>query len=209
MLRVLRDVSPTLGALLRVQLWATLPIGFALFFLAALFVVSVLAWTGVWTLRGAEFARAELVTGTVTGLLLGAWVTLGSMWWTSYKATLQHGLIDLVNHAASNAGISSIRDLYRTARLEIRVSLSDPAVANATSPDRKAAARTLHAAEAVLASFCDVDAYRARFMGYPVGFGVVRTVLVTLFTVGIGLWSVLRGAGTYVTLQQACTGNVG
>ncbi|KAI9004945.1 hypothetical protein DFJ74DRAFT_712836 [Hyaloraphidium curvatum] len=57
---------------------------------------------------------------------------------------------------------------------------------------------------AILRGFTDVDAYRARFFEVPVTPALVRTAAVTAFTVGVGMWSVLRGAGIGVTIEMAC-----
>ncbi len=56
----------------------------------------------------------------------------------------------------------------------------------------------------VLQTFKEADRLRARFLGFPVTWAVVKTFYVTLFTLGIGLWSVLRGVGVTFTLQSVC-----
>jgi hypothetical protein len=85
-------------------------------------------------------------------------------------------IIDLINFAASNSAIGSIRDLYLEARREIRITLSDPALGmpEKLSEGQKAAVAALRAHDSVLSAIKDVDRYRAKFLGYPIHFGVMR-----------------------------------
>ncbi|KAI9013704.1 hypothetical protein DFJ74DRAFT_682939 [Hyaloraphidium curvatum] len=106
-------------------------------------------------------------------------------------------LLDLVNLAAANAETSRISALYSSAAYTLR-SLA----LRAGGPSQLTNAIQWH--EAILRGFADADAYRARFFGVPVTPAVVRTAAVTAFTVGVGMWSVLRGAGIGVTIEMAC-----
>lgn len=56
----------------------------------------------------------------------------------------------------------------------------------------------------VLSSFLEADRYRARFLGFPIDVGVLRTLIVTLFTLAVGLWSVLKGSGLVFTFDNFC-----
>ncbi|KAI9003006.1 hypothetical protein DFJ74DRAFT_713916 [Hyaloraphidium curvatum] len=100
--------------------------------------------------------------------------------------------VDVVSLATSNAEIEGIAALYSAAETELR----------GLSLRRDDAAR----AADVLATFARVRDTRARLAGIAVDFGVVRTVLLTSFTVLVGLWTLLRSAGVVVSLDIACRG---
>ncbi|KAI9001783.1 hypothetical protein DFJ74DRAFT_697204 [Hyaloraphidium curvatum] len=105
-------------------------------------------------------------------------------------------LVDLLNLAASNGQVSSVRALYHTARRELR-ELPDP-------PDpelRRAAARH----DARLPGYLDDPGVRGKFLGLTVDYGVVRTVVVTTITLIVGIWSMLEGLGVRLTMDFART----
>ncbi|KAI9024857.1 hypothetical protein DFJ74DRAFT_666444 [Hyaloraphidium curvatum] len=106
-------------------------------------------------------------------------------------------LFDLVHVAAANAQIDDIRSLYFDAAQELAdlrrellacPSRADPALAAALDADVQ-----------VLTGYTGADRYRARFLGFVVTFGALRTLLVTAVTLAVGLWSVLRGLGVVLT----------
>ncbi|KAI9002485.1 hypothetical protein DFJ74DRAFT_775144 [Hyaloraphidium curvatum] len=111
--------------------------------------------------------------------------------------------IDLVNFAAANSSVQCVRDLYTQARLEIRCILANPLLTDPHGP-RAAAASELRAHDAVLGSLREMDAYRARLLGFVITYGVLRMAFVTVCTVLLGVWSTLRAQGTYVTLEMSC-----
>ncbi|KAI9024869.1 hypothetical protein DFJ74DRAFT_57641 [Hyaloraphidium curvatum] len=109
---------------------------------------------------------------------------------------LSHALIDLISLAASNAQVTSIRDLYLEAQREIR----ELPVVRGTG-----LAADIRRHDAVLASYADVARFRGRFLGFAVDYDVVRTVVVvTLVTLVVGLWSIVRGLGITATMDFAC-----
>ncbi|KAI9007800.1 hypothetical protein DFJ74DRAFT_712041 [Hyaloraphidium curvatum] len=108
-------------------------------------------------------------------------------------------LIDLVNHAASNAQIAASTELLRLARAEVhRLLVSSPA----GHPARPA----LEQHAGLMAAFGDAAGLGARFGGVVIDYGVVRTVGATVFTVGLGLWSLLRGASIFFETTMALRG---
>jgi hypothetical protein len=52
----------------------------------------------------------------------------------------------------------------------------------------------------------EAEHLRATFAGVPVTMGVVRTIFATVFTLGVGLFGILRTMGVYVTLENVCMG---
>ncbi|KAI9012230.1 hypothetical protein DFJ74DRAFT_771637, partial [Hyaloraphidium curvatum] len=55
----------------------------------------------------------------------------------------------------------------------------------------------------LLATYLDADRYTVRFLGIVVSYGVIRTLLVTMVTLAVALFSVLNGFGVTVTLSGA------
>ncbi|KAI9002992.1 hypothetical protein DFJ74DRAFT_775042 [Hyaloraphidium curvatum] len=105
-------------------------------------------------------------------------------------------LVDLLNLAASNGQVNSVRALYHAARRELR-ELPDPPDAEL----RRAAARH----DARLSGYLEDPGIRGKFLGLTVDYGVVRTVVVTTITLIVGIWSILRGLGVRMTMDFACT----
>ncbi|KAI9008659.1 hypothetical protein DFJ74DRAFT_711753 [Hyaloraphidium curvatum] len=163
----------------------------------------------IWDFRAtkavAEVTRAVAVTGMLAeavGLLI---VLIGSSCIPAYNLG---GLLltitvvfvnDLVILAAANTSPDRIAALYCTAAQSLRT-IGMSAVADGR-PEVAAAAQW-H--DRILTGFADVDPYRARAFGIPVTFDLIRTMVATLFTLGVGLWSVLRGAGVGVTIDLVC-----
>ncbi len=57
-----------------------------------------------------------------------------------------------------------------------------------------------------MSSFAEVERFKARFWGFAVGFGFVRTLGATLFTLGIGVYTIFRSLGIFVTVETYCPG---
>ncbi|KAI9012338.1 hypothetical protein DFJ74DRAFT_734259 [Hyaloraphidium curvatum] len=108
-------------------------------------------------------------------------------------------LFDTTSLVVSNEQISEITDLYLDARREIRELL-----ARADDPASAPAAARLAAHDALLSSYLEASRFMGRLLGYPIDFSAVRTFLLALFTVVIGLWSILRGSGIFITMDFAC-----
>lgn len=111
-------------------------------------------------------------------------------------------LLELVNTSVVNSGTDEISALWiSTSRSLKRLLLEverDP-VLQATNIKAQIASH-----DAFLLSFADTSPYKARIFGVQVTMGLVRTLVVTAFTVGLGLWSILRGSGVYVTMESVC-----
>ncbi|KAI9010761.1 hypothetical protein DFJ74DRAFT_685534 [Hyaloraphidium curvatum] len=108
---------------------------------------------------------------------------------------------DLVNFASSNSQVSAASSLLRRAARESQQLLAR-ASALGLSQTPAAAALARHAE--VMLSYAAADGCEARFAGFVVRYDTARTCAITLFTLGVGLWSVLRGAGVSVVLDVPC-----
>lgn len=102
-----------------------------------------------------------------------------------------------------NSQITTITSLYGDAQRAL-----DTLIAQASglpqTPERRDVIARLSAHSTLLQTFKEADHLRAKFLGIPVTWGVVKTFFVTLFTLGVGLWSVLKGVGVFFTLQTVC-----
>ncbi|KAI9019151.1 hypothetical protein DFJ74DRAFT_769929 [Hyaloraphidium curvatum] len=98
-------------------------------------------------------------------------------------------LRDAVLVASWNAGIATVRTAYACAASSL-LRLGTPSA---------------RAHAALLSAFAAEDP-RARFLGAAVDHSVVRTAAATSFTVGLGLYTVARGAGLAFGPQTACGG---
>ena len=102
---------------------------------------------------------------------------------------------DFVNFAVSNSHVDQITLLYFVALAELRLLLM-----RTNGQGDSEVPRRLVYTDLLLANLAEgSDRYKARFFGFAIGFGMLRTLAVTLFALGIGLWSILRGAGVGVT----------
>ncbi|KAI9015964.1 hypothetical protein DFJ74DRAFT_678919 [Hyaloraphidium curvatum] len=111
-------------------------------------------------------------------------------------------ITDLTHLSLSNEQIDAITELYRQAQTEIRDKLVR-AQALPFDPERARLMDALREHDRLLASFREVNVFRAKFLGFVVDFAVLRTFLVTVFTVLVGLWSILRGS-FFFTLDSMC-----
>ncbi|KAI9005036.1 hypothetical protein DFJ74DRAFT_692366 [Hyaloraphidium curvatum] len=109
-------------------------------------------------------------------------------------------LPNLINLAVANSQIDLIVDLYVAARARIHRAL--------TTRRRGAcpfALEELAAHDAQLAFFAGTaERHRARVAGVAVGPGMARGVLAAVFTIAVGLWSVLRSAGIAIVVDSVC-----
>ncbi|KAI9021146.1 hypothetical protein DFJ74DRAFT_115656 [Hyaloraphidium curvatum] len=106
---------------------------------------------------------------------------------------------DGANVAAANSHIETVMDAYRAARLALRQLAALPNV----TPE---AAARISRHDQVIGSFLDADRWKARMLGFAVTPGSVRRMVVTLITVCVALWGVLRSSGVVFTLDMACSG---
>jgi hypothetical protein len=70
------------------------------------------------------------------------------------------------------------------------------------TPERQHVVAQLATHSTLLATFEKADRLRARFLGFPVTWSFVKTHFVTIFTLGVGLWSVLKGTGELWSVLQ-------
>ncbi|KAI9014293.1 hypothetical protein DFJ74DRAFT_771296 [Hyaloraphidium curvatum] len=118
---------------------------------------------------------------------------------------LLYFFLDMSILASANACISSVLDLYREARTAIR-DIVLRAVATHPAPldaNIRHALDLLDRHDWLLSSLAEAGADRARLLGVPIDYAVLRTLALTLFTLGVGLWSVLRG-GVGFTFDNFC-----
>lgn len=121
----------------------------------------------------------------------GSCVTAGTL--GILAAGFYNLLIHLVNTSIVNSEADDVSSLWISAsrslkRLALEVE-SDPELQTTNIKAR------IMAHDAYLLTFADTSAYKARLFGVQVTMGLVRTLVVTTFTVALGLWSILRGSG--------------
>ncbi|KAI9006860.1 hypothetical protein DFJ74DRAFT_740392, partial [Hyaloraphidium curvatum] len=149
----------------------------------------------------------EAVTSLFLGLFLGMAVLslvllIGSGCIPAYiLAAAAIYLVSLVRHladaVAANSGVSAVANLYRRARTSL-------AALQTAHPSHAELPRLL-AHEKLLARYeAAVQEDLARVFGLVVDFGLLRGLLVTGLTVGVGLFGILRGAGARATVQTVC-----
>ncbi|KAI9003509.1 hypothetical protein DFJ74DRAFT_713723 [Hyaloraphidium curvatum] len=106
-------------------------------------------------------------------------------------------------YASANAQIAAVQRLYADARGEIRALAAR--IAADPDPALCALRRQLAAHDAVLEwSTGEAEKAGAKMFGFPITGGVIRGLLITLFTLGVGLWTVLRGLGIFLTVETMC-----
>ncbi|KAI9034246.1 hypothetical protein DFJ74DRAFT_10963 [Hyaloraphidium curvatum] len=110
---------------------------------------------------------------------------------------------DLLHLPVANAQIDAVATLYAGARQALH-SLLAQAAKLPPHPDRAAVAEQVLGHARLLQTFEEVGRLRATFVGVPVTWGLAKTFLVTMLTLAIGLWSVLKGAGVAFTVQSVC-----
>ncbi|KAI9009025.1 hypothetical protein DFJ74DRAFT_738138, partial [Hyaloraphidium curvatum] len=147
----------------------------------------------------------ECLFATLMGTLLpGAAVTAASsscvaLWMVFLLVTVLVVFTqEMLSVAAANAEIDRAASLYLAYRTRILVLLAGE------PPAPVASALQRHAD--LLDAFARTEEKQGRFLGFRVGYAVVRGFLATVLTVAVGLWSVLRGAGVGFTLETVCPG---
>ncbi|KAI9003328.1 hypothetical protein DFJ74DRAFT_647190 [Hyaloraphidium curvatum] len=117
---------------------------------------------------------------------------------------LAHLLVDLWSAAAANREIALAGELYSLALSEIGELLVLAQPPNA--PQLPPAAHL--AAHAGFLARCVAESLQARrkFLGFEVGYGSLRALLVSLATVAFAAWGAARGFGVAVALGSVCPG---
>ncbi len=133
------------------------------------------------------------------------------MWILALLAiNLRRILSDAIILGAANANADSITDMYRDAIREITEVIHSARTAPALEiPEqghclRLEALASLAEHAEILQAFVGADRHRARFFGLVATMGLARTLAVTLFTVLLGLWTILRGANVRFVADVAC-----
>ncbi len=102
-----------------------------------------------------------------------------------------------------NAQISSVTNLYGDALRALDSLISEASGLPQTSERRDVISRlTAHAS--VLQTSEKADRLRGKYLGVPVTWTVIKTLFVTVFTLAVGLWSVLRGLGVFFSVETVC-----
>ncbi|KAI9024159.1 hypothetical protein DFJ74DRAFT_667623 [Hyaloraphidium curvatum] len=140
-----------------------------------------------------------IVLYIASGSCFPAWVLLvpivGNFSWSMFS---------LITDALDNAALDQVSALYHDANRRLRLLSSATAAAPRLSEREVNLLFQITQHDRVLSSFVEIERFRTGLFGFPVTLGVVRTIFVTVFTVAVGLWSVLRGLGVFVTLQVFC-----
>ncbi|KAI9003833.1 hypothetical protein DFJ74DRAFT_760038 [Hyaloraphidium curvatum] len=137
---------------------------------------------------------------TIVNLAAGSCIIWAQLWIFPYLL-VRIGW-DLVNLAVGNSQIAAVTSLLSSARRELRALI---VFSDRLPPDsaREALVRAAAHHEALLGSLVERGTVRGRFMGFAVDAGVIRTFYATVFTLAVGLFSVMRG-WVFVTLEGAC-----
>ncbi|KAI9027025.1 hypothetical protein DFJ74DRAFT_532124 [Hyaloraphidium curvatum] len=126
------------------------------------------------------------------GRCIPAWTLLWLLWFLTLLAE------ELANVAVLNAEVTAAGDRYAAARREVRALL----LAAEPGPTENARRKVL--AHAGMLDALAAGGQKALFLGFPVGFGTIRTLYVTMATVAFAVWGVLRGLGVVVTMDNVC-----
>ncbi|KAI9015969.1 hypothetical protein DFJ74DRAFT_249495 [Hyaloraphidium curvatum] len=119
-----------------------------------------------------------------------------------YAVAYSFHLADL---AVRNGMISAVTDVYRSARREIHELLVDSATL-ARNAGRVQLEHALLMHSELLASFCEADRMQGKILGIRVDQSTPRRALATLITLCVGLWTILRSSGTFLTTDNVCPG---
>ncbi|KAI9014321.1 hypothetical protein DFJ74DRAFT_289129 [Hyaloraphidium curvatum] len=111
-------------------------------------------------------------------------------------------LMELLTTSLFNGQTSDVSVLCTSAARSLKTlavrAVRDPSLRTSGVPAR------LESHAALVLSYADTEAYRARLFGAQVSFAFVRTLAVTVLTAVLGLWSILRGSGVFVTMESVC-----
>lgn len=116
---------------------------------------------------------------------------------------IAYSSLALFSMPVANSQISDITVLYSDTERALSGILAEARQLPFTMERRDVYDR-LVAHISLLQTFEKADRLRSKFLGVPVSWGVVKTFFVTLFTLAVGLWSVLKGAGITFTMQSVC-----
>ncbi|KAI9020611.1 hypothetical protein DFJ74DRAFT_724872 [Hyaloraphidium curvatum] len=143
---------------------------------------------------------AVIVANIAAGMCVPAYALLNA------AVILQLSGADLVNICVSNAQIDEIVALYRDAVRRIRELRVRADRLGGGVPAVRRHAEELEGLDALLRSYEEVAGLRGKFAGAIMDWGVLRTVVVTMLTIVVGIWSISRGSGIVVTMDNVCPG---
>ncbi|KAI9028649.1 hypothetical protein DFJ74DRAFT_496845 [Hyaloraphidium curvatum] len=149
--------------------------------------------------RGWIFVSMTFVLSVIVVAAVGGCITAGSI--ASIGALFGIFSFDIYLAAYSNGLASDAGKLYDAALVRLREWRARDYATMIIDP---AHAERIARVESLLRSYRDVAGLQATLLGFPITFQVVRTFLVTTVTVAIGLWSLLRGAGLFFTIESIC-----
>jgi hypothetical protein len=140
-------------------------------------------------------AIAEIVF-VATGSCLTLWPL------SSSAAFLIMMIPDLLNISSSNSKLNEMSEVYRLTRNRIRELVW---LASRSDEPRNARVMTdLAHLDDLLSAYSDLTQCQGRFLGFVVTYGFTRSLVVSLFTVCLGFWTLLRGLGITFTQEIAC-----
>lgn len=102
-----------------------------------------------------------------------------------------------------NRQIITITSLYADAERSLQALVAEASYLPQT-PDRLHVTNRITAHISLLQTFQKADRFLAKFLGFVVTWGTVKTIFLTLFTLGVGLASILKGIGVFFTVQSVC-----
>ncbi|KAI9030566.1 hypothetical protein DFJ74DRAFT_475157 [Hyaloraphidium curvatum] len=138
------------------------------------------------------------VAGAIANVVAGSCIP--ACWLTPLLYFLYFFARELLAVAAANAQVSGTSTVLRRASREATALLAR-ATADGLSGTRAAKSLAWHAE--LLEKYA-ADQARAKVLGIEADWGSARAILIAVFTVAVGLWSVLRSSGVVLTLEIAC-----
>ncbi|KAI9034470.1 hypothetical protein DFJ74DRAFT_716185 [Hyaloraphidium curvatum] len=146
----------------------------------------------------AEFATCAAINAIGAGCI-PLWTIFGFLY------VLALFIADLINVAASNNQIEATDHLMGRVRADLQSFLVRAAVLGGAERQHACDAVSRHAD--LLATLCaSSSASMGTLLGFRITFGVLRRMAVTVVTVAVALYTVLRGSGIYLTPETVCPG---
>jgi hypothetical protein len=113
--------------------------------------------------------------------------------------TLHSHTMEFVNFAVNNDNVDSICLLYLEARDNLRVLLMRSQGQGSFEVHRELAYQ-----DSLLTSLAESDRFKARLFGFAISYGMLRTLAATFFTLGVGLFSIMRANGVFFVWDSYC-----
>ncbi|KAI9002864.1 hypothetical protein DFJ74DRAFT_745611 [Hyaloraphidium curvatum] len=157
-------------------------------------------------------ATAGFITTAVLGTIVNAVINIASGSCVPVYAlggavfSANQIVVDLVNMSVMNGQLDDLSKLYAEARREIGELVVAAMPLRGADGDglRAAAVEGLLAHDRVIAAFQGVQGSKMRLAGFVIGYGTLRTLVVTSATLALGLWTILRAAGIGFTMEVVC-----